>query len=113
MRSLYDFKMFCESLTAQEELDYYNQFLDDLNELFFYYVEKYDLTTESAKEMFKPGSDFLVEFIVKLEDYPWFDYTKLQYFLKEWDKMLDTIDDMREEGMFETDDQEEDDDLTY
>jgi hypothetical protein len=101
--------MFCESLSPEEELHYYNSFLDDLNELFFYYVEKYNLTSESAKQMFKSGSDFLVDFIVKLEDYSWFDYTKLEYFLKEWYKMLDTIDDMRQEGMFETDDEEQDD----
>ena len=112
MNKLINFKLFCESLSAEEELDYHNQFLDDLNELFFYYVEKYNLTTQSAKEMFEPGSDFLVDFIVKLEDYPWFDYTKLQYFLKEWNNMLNTIDDMREEGMFETDD-EEDDNFAY
>ena len=77
--------------------------------MLFYYVEKYNLTTEEAKEMFKPGTDFFVNFIYSLEDYPWFDYSKLNYFLKEWNILLDSIDDMREEGIFDNEDEYEDD----
>ena len=109
MKNILNYKLFCESLSEDEERDYFNSFSEDMHELLFYYVEKYNLTTEEAKEMFKPGTNFFVNFIYTLEDYHWFDYSKLNYFLKEWNRLLDSIDDMREEGIFDNEDEYEDD----
>ena len=109
MRSILNWKLFCENMTEKEEMDYFNSFSEDLHRIVFDYVEKYDLTTTTAKEMFKPGTDFFVSFIESLEEYKWFDYKKLNYFLKEFNSLIDSIDDMREEGLFDEDDEYKDD----
>jgi hypothetical protein len=67
MKRILNYKLFCENMSEKEEMDYFNSFSENMNELLFFFVEKYDLTTESAKEMFKPGTDFFVEFIQRLE----------------------------------------------
>lgn len=109
MNNILNYRLFCESLSEDEERNYFNSFSEDIHALLFYYVEKYNLTTAEAKDMFRPGTDFFVNFIYSLEDYPWFDYSKLNYFLKEWNILLDSIDDMREEGIFDNEDEYEDD----
>jgi hypothetical protein len=109
---LFNYKLFCESLSEQEEIDYFNTYSEDIHELFFDYVKRYQLTTKTAQEMFRPGTDFFVIFIESLENYSWFDYRKLSYFLKEWDQLINSIDDMREEGIFDDDENEIDDEET-
>lgn len=109
MKNILNYRLFYESLSEKEKRDYHNLFIEDMNDLFFYFVKKYNLSTESAKEMFKPRTDFFVDFITNLESYPWFDYGKLNYFLEEWNILLDSIDEMREDGIFDEEDEYEDD----